>query len=58
MQKDKSAVNPTTDPEDRPMYIWLKEPLAPFSTIVDNNIYLVYPSDDGTDRPSNPYGQH
>jgi hypothetical protein len=42
------------DPEDRPLYIWLKEPVAPLST----STYLVYPEDDGTDRPVNPYGQH
>jgi len=46
------------DPEDRPLYIWLKEPVAPFSTTVDTNQYLVYPADDGTDRPLNPYGHH
>ena len=26
--------------------------------LTDPNDYPVYPEDDGTDRPVNPYGQH
>ena len=44
--------------EDNGIYLWLKEPRALFSATVDKDKYLVYPEDDGTDRPLNPYGQH
>ena len=54
MQSANSAV-PTPQSidsdQDRPLYIWLKEPAAP-------SVYPVYPEDDGTDTPKNPYGQH
>lgn len=51
----------STDTDERPLYIWLKEPQAPSSPVtaqVDQNTYLVYNEDGGTDRPRNPYGQH
>lgn len=50
-----------TDTNERPLYIWLKEPMAPSlppSPKVDENVYLVYNEDDGTDRPRNTFGQH